>query len=222
MEKLTIEAKRRWDLGKNGSRRLRKEGMIPAILYGAEEEPLPLAIDRKTMDHHLHTEGGRNRIYLLKLDDKNQKEVLVRDFQLDPVRDELVHVDFLKISQKRPVEVNVPIVMEGVPVGVKNAGGVLVILRRDLPVRCLPQDIPAQLTADVTGLDLHERMKIRDLKVEKKVTILADPDINIASVESTRTTMADLGLPEEEEVAAEEAEAAGEGEETGEAGEAEE
>jgi large subunit ribosomal protein L25 len=221
MEKLIIEAKRRWDLGKGGSRRLRREGMIPAILYGAEEEPLPVAIDRKLMDQYLHTEGGRNRIYTLKLDDKNQKEVLVRDYQLDPVRDELVHVDFLKISQKHVVEVNVPIVTEGVPIGVKNAGGVLVILRRDLPVRCLPQDIPTQLTADVTDLDLNERMKIRDLKVEKNVTILADPDINIASVETTRTSAASLGLPEDEQAAAEEAEAAGEGEEAGEAEETE-
>jgi len=201
MEKVIIEAKRRWDLGKNGARRLRNEGMIPAILYGADEEPVPMAINRKLMDQYLHTEGGRNRIYTLKLDEKNLKEVLIRDYQLDPVRDELIHLDFLKISQDRPVEVSVPIVTEGVPVGVKSAGGVLVILRRDLPIRCLPQDIPTQLTADVSGLDLHQRMKIKDLKVAKDVKIMADGDINIAAVESTRTSTAGLGLPAEETAA---------------------
>ncbi|MBN2431236.1 MAG: 50S ribosomal protein L25 [Acidobacteria bacterium] len=197
MEKVIIEAKRRWDLGKNGARRLRNEGMIPAILYGVDEEPVPLAIDRKLMDQYLHSEGGRNRVYMLKMDESNQKEVLIRDYQLDPVRDELIHVDFLKISHERPVEVSVPIVTEGVPIGVKNAGGVLVILRRDLPVRCLPQDVPVQLIADVSDLDLHQRMKIKDLKVAQNVKILADGEINIAVVESTRTTEAGLRLPAE-------------------------
>jgi len=210
MEKLAIETKRRWDLGKNGSRRLRKEGWIPAVVYGSNEESIPIAIERKNMDMLLHTEGGRNNVYLLMLDKDNQKDVLIRDFQLDPIRDELLHVDFISISKDRLVEVNVPIVTSGEPIGVKDFGGIMVILRRDVPVQCLPQDIPPSLTVDVSDLHINDQLKIKDIPVSEKIEILLEPDINVVSVEYTRAT---VSLEEEEEVVEEEVE---EAEETGE------
>ena len=188
MEKVIVEARKRWDLGKNGSYRLRKEGMVPAVVYGNDLEPVPVAVERKLMDHLLHQPGGKNKIYFLKLDDKKKIEVLIKDYQLDPVHDLLIHIDFYAINEKRPVQVRVPIKTTGVPVGVKNYGGMLVVLLRDIPVQCLPQDIPENVEIDVTHLGLNEGLKIKDIPLSEKIKIMMDPEINILHVEPTRAS----------------------------------
>jgi large subunit ribosomal protein L25 len=186
MEKTVIQARRRWDLGKNGSHRLRNEGWVPAVMYGRGQDPVPLAVETAVMDRLLHTPTGRNEIYTLKLDDQNQQNVLIRDFELNPVRDELIHIDFMVVDQTRTVRVNIPIETTGIAVGVKNFGGMLVPLLKELPVECLPQDIPAIIRIDVTELGLNQGFKVKDLPIGEKVKVLVDSDINVVHVETTR------------------------------------
>ena len=130
---------------------MRQEGWIPAVVYGPGEDPLSVAVERKALDTALHTAGGRNHVYSIQVDEKTQRDVLIKDYQLDPVRDELIHVDFLFVTDKYAVTVKVPIHTAGEPIGVKEEGGMLVPLLRELPVRCLPQDIPEEILVDVSG-----------------------------------------------------------------------
>ncbi len=208
MEKTVIQARRRWDLGKNGSHRLRGEGWIPAVMYGKGSDPMPLAVERAFLDRLLHTPSGRNQIYALKLDDQNTKDVLIRDFELNPVREELIHVDFLVVDETRVVRVNIPIETEGVPIGVKNFGGMLVPLLKELPVECLPQDIPGIIRIDVSNLELNQGFRVKDLPIGGKVKVLVDPEVNVVHVEITR--VAATATPEEEAAAATEEAAAAE------------
>jgi large subunit ribosomal protein L25 len=208
MEKTMIQARRRWDLGKNGSHRLRNEGWIPAVMYGKGSDPVPLAVERAFLDRLMHTPSGRNQIYALKLDDQNSTDVLIRDFELNPVREELIHVDFLVVDETRVVRVNIPIETDGVPIGVKNFGGMLVPLLKELPVECLPQDIPGIIRIDVSNLDLNQGFRVKDLPISGKVKVLVDPEVNVVHVEVTRVAAA--ATPEEEAAAATEEAAAAE------------
>jgi large subunit ribosomal protein L25 len=193
MARVTIEARRRWDLGKNGSHRLRETGWVPAVVYGKDTDPLPLAVEHDFMDRLLHNPEARNQICDLKVDDLKQMAVLVRDYQLDPVRGELIHVDLMVVNEQRPIKVKVPIETTGVPVGVKTAGGMLVVLVREIPIECLPQHIPAVIRMDVSGLDLNQSLRVRDIRLGAEVTILMDQEVNIAHVETTRAAAAEEG-----------------------------
>lgn len=186
MEKIMIETKPRWDLGKNGSRRLRKEGWVPAVMYGKGVEPYSLAVEYHYVNQLFHTPGGIHRLYHLKLDDQKVHQVLIRDYQLDPVRDELTHVDFLLVSETEKVQVKIPVETTGIATGVKNFGGTLVVLVRELLVECLPQDIPPSITLDVTNLNVHDHIKIKEIQLGDKVKVLADPELNMVHVETTR------------------------------------
>ena len=190
MEQVTIECRKRRDLGKNGSRRLRREGWVPAIVYGTDEAPLPIAVERKMMDRLLHQPGGRNTVYRLQLGEKEAREVLVKDLQLHPVRNTLTHLDFLAVSASLPVEVKVTIELTGVPIGVKNMGGLLETLVRSVRVQCLARDIPPAITVDVSGLELNQTIKVRDLPVSDRIRVLMDPDVNVAHVVETRASAA--------------------------------
>lgn len=196
MEPITIETKRRWDLGKNGSHRLRVSGYVPAVLYGKDEVSVPLAVDRKILDQLLHMPGGRNRTYTLKLDEQNTKEVLIKDFQLDPVRDELTHVDFLAVSRDRAVQVKVPVEAVGTAVGVKTFGGILGILMHQMPVECFPQDIPETIRVDVSGLGINQSLKVKHVNLGDRVKILADPETIVVHVEGTRGAETTSAAPE--------------------------
>ena len=186
MESMIVETKRRWDLGKNGSHRLRVTGWIPAVIYGKDEASVPVAVDRKLFDRLLHTPGGKNRTYKLQMDENTVKEVLVKDYQLDPVHDTLTHIDFLAVREDRPVQVRVPIETHGVAVGVKTFGGILGVLLRELPVECLPQNIPDAIRIDVTPLNIGHGLKVKDIAVGENVKILANPDQIVVHVEGTR------------------------------------
>lgn len=198
MEMTVIETKRRWDLGKNGSYRMRKEGWVPAVMYGGGEPSVPLAVDRKIMNRLLHNPGGRNHLYVLKLDDQRQKQVLIKDFQLDPIRDELVHIDFYAVSEDRPVLMRVPIHTTGVPVGVKTAGGILSVMLHDLPVECLPKDIPETITLDVSGLNVYQSLRVRDIHLGENVRILREPEVIVVQVEITRAAATETAEVAEE------------------------
>jgi len=197
----TLEAKKRDSRGKNEARRLRASGRIPAVLYGARRdgqapEGVAVAVDPKEVLRILHSESGANTLINLKLDG-GESRVIVRDYQLDPVSHSLLHADFYQLAMDRAMVVTVPIVIKGESAGVKQQGGLLDFVTRDIQVQCLPVDIPERIEVDVTELMLHQSVRVRDLPVSPKWKPVTDGD----------TMLVHIVLPKVEEVVAPAAEA---------------
>lgn len=183
MQELVLNARRREGRGKGVSHRLRAAGEIPAILYG-EGESLSLALNPRELRLLLNTEAGANALLRLRLEGKEDAErmVMVWELQTDPVRGDILHADLLRVSMDKEVEVEVPIELEGEPVGVKQHGGILGQILWSLSVRCLPNAIPTSIQADASGLAIGDVLHVRDLKVPSGVTALTDPEEAVANV----------------------------------------
>jgi large subunit ribosomal protein L25 len=198
----TLQAEKRETRGKNEARRLRASGKIPAVVYGGAEKgkASEIAVDPKVLLRILHSESGVNTLIGLEGIGSGDTRVMVKEYQLDPVTHKLLHADFFELAMDRAITVTVPIAVKGEPKGVKQQGGLLDFVTRDVQVQCLPTDIPERIDVDVSELMLHESIRVRDLPQDPKWKPLNDPDTMIVHVI----------LPKVEEVAAEtpEAEAA--------------
>ena len=183
----SLDAVRRDRFGKNEAGRLRREGRIPAVLYGgAAGGAEPIAVDPKALMHILHSDSGANTLISLKLDGADDARVLVKEYQIDPVRHHLLHADFYRIAMDRVLEVTVPIHLTGEAKGVKAQGGVVDFVHRELEIECLPGDIPEHVTVDVTELFINQGVRVRDLDTGGKWTPLSDPDMLIVHVVAPR------------------------------------
>lgn len=202
-EIIKLTASRRNEHGKGPSRRLRREGKSPAIAYGKELTPLAIAVSPKELKTALAGPLGRNTVMELQIDGKDKMTVLVKQYAHHPVSREIVHADFIQIALDKPVDVQVPLKLFGKCKGVV-AGGILGQVYRTLPVRCLPQKIPAVLELDVTELGLNESMKTSQLPLPEGVSVTLSPDQTIAVV-----TAPDKKGAEEDAAAAAAAPAAG-------------
>jgi large subunit ribosomal protein L25 len=180
MAVIALSGQRRERIGKGGARTARREGKIPAVLYGHGEEPVSVTIGARDFDLALRGHKGGNPIVNLSVDAK-EFTALIRDVQYDPVSHDILHLDFQHISLTETIEVNVTIHLTGTPTGVKDAGGILEHILREVEVRCLPTAIPASLDADVSALNIGDSVHVRDLVVPN-VEILTDPDATIATV----------------------------------------
>jgi large subunit ribosomal protein L25 len=201
MERISLVALPRPEVGKNAVKRVRKAGMVPAVLYGRKREPVPLAIDRRALEGALHTEAGRN--VLIDLEVKSNGEatsdtVMVAEIQHDYVKREILHVDLRQISLTEEIETRVPLILAGVPEGVTASGGILEQHLREVVVRCLPTAIPEHLMVSVEGLRLGASLHVRDLPPVEGIEVVSAPEGVIAAVVA----------PKEEEVAPAEAAAA--------------
>jgi large subunit ribosomal protein L25 len=201
MERISLVALPRPEVGKNAVKRVRKAGMVPAVLYGRKREPVPLAIDRRALEGALHTEAGRN--VLIDLEVKSNAEatsdtVMVAEIQHDYVKREILHVDLRQISLTEEIETRVPLILAGVPEGVTASGGILEQHLREVVVRCLPTAIPEHLMVSVEGLRLGASLHVRDLPPVEGIEVVSAPEGVIAAVVA----------PKEEEVAPAEAAAA--------------
>jgi large subunit ribosomal protein L25 len=166
----TLEAQARSAAGKGAARRLRNSGLVPSIAYGKGLASTAIAVQPKEVASILRSELGRNTVIELKLGDKSLV-AMIRDFALHPVSRQLLHVDFVEVKLDRPVDVEVPLLPTGKPVGVAK-GGVLRVVHRLVPVRCLPRQIPIKLTADVTNLELGQHIATQDLVLPEGVSVL--------------------------------------------------
>lgn len=199
----TLDVVKRDGRGKNEARRLRAAGRVPAVVYGAvkdEKRPVgvPVAVDPKEVLRILHSDSGVNTLITLKLDG-SESRVMVKEYQLDPVTHQLLHADFYQLAMDRATTVTVPILIKGEAKGVKQQGGLLDFVTREVLVQCLPTDIPEHIDIDVTELMLHQAIRVRDLPVDPKWKALNEPD----------TMLVHVVLPKAEEVpAAPEGEAA--------------
>jgi large subunit ribosomal protein L25 len=188
-----LDAQARDTFGKNEARRTRRGGQVPGVLYGGDGKgATAIAVAPKALLKILHSESGQNTLIALKLAGSGDSRVLVKDFQLDPITHEVLHVDFLKIAMDKLLQVTIPIIVHGEPKGVKQQGGVLEFIRREVVIEVLPADIPEHIDVDVTELMLHQGLRVRDIATNAKWKPVSDLDLMLVHVI----------MPKAEEVAA--------------------
>jgi large subunit ribosomal protein L25 len=202
---IELNAETRSDLGKGASRRLRKNGLVPAIIYGGSEEPVSITLGHNEFINQLDNEAIYTQILSLKLG-KKKEDVILRDLQRHPFKNLIMHADFLRVDQKKTLHVSVPIhfVNEDKCYGVKTEGGLLNHLQSEIEIMCLPKDLPEYLELDVTDLKLGESLHLSDIKLPKGIEIVAlthgeDHDTGVAAVHKTRDTKADAAEDAEAE-----------------------
>ena len=181
-----LEATARDSFGKNEARRTRRGGLVPAVLYGASggasKEATAIAVNPKALLKILHSESGAHTLISLKLAGAGDARVLVREYQLDPVTHQLLHADFYRVAMDRAIRVMIPVVVRGEPAGVKQQGGILEFVRREIEIECLPGDIPEHVEVDVSELMLHQGIRVRDLAVQPKWKPVSDADMMLVHV----------------------------------------
>ncbi len=182
MSVIQLSGTRRDQLGKGGARKARAAGNIPGVVYGHGEEPVPVAVGATDFANAIRGHKGGNPIVNLNLG-SGDVTALIRDVQYDPITQAILHLDFQHISLTEMVEVEVPVHLTGLAIGVKDGGGILEHLIRTLEVRCLPTAIPSSIDVDVTALNVGNSLHVSDIKVEG-VEILTDATATVAIVAS--------------------------------------
>src|SRR2546426_437770 len=204
MAEIVISATNRADRGKNAARRLRRRGLVPGIVYGGKGENLAVAVDPKALQRVLRSEAGRNAILKLSIADHGSSNAILKNWQVDPVKENFLHADFYRIAMDVAIRVTVPIYARGEARGVKVDAGILELIMRAVEVECLPGDIPERIELDVTDLGLNESLRVSDLPVSDKVKILEAPDQVVVHVISVKeeAAPATTAVPVEGEAAA--------------------
>src|SRR5438046_7606656 len=181
-EKIVVEAAPRESRGKNEARRLRVTGKVPAILYGAKGEALSLAVSAKQLGQILRSTTGHNTLFQVAMDGKEQPAI-VKDWQVDPVSGNLLHVDLLRIAMDVRMRVKVPVHTFGEPSGVKVEGGVFEIVTREVEIECLPGEIPTEFKMDVSNLALNQALRASDIPIDPaKMKLVTEPERVLAHV----------------------------------------
>jgi large subunit ribosomal protein L25 len=180
----TLQAEKREGRGKNEARRLRASGRIPAVVYGTEKDKATeISVDPKVLLRILHSEGGVNTLIGLEgAGLAGGRKVLVKEYQLDPIDHKLLHADFFAIAMDKMLVVTVPVVLKGEPKGVKQQGGIVDFVNREIRVESLPSDIPEHIAIDISELMLHQGVRVRDLPQDGKWKAVSDPDTMIVHV----------------------------------------
>jgi large subunit ribosomal protein L25 len=173
---------RQGKFNKNAARRVRAAGKIPGVIYGAKEPSVALELDPKQMLRILHSPSGHNSIFDVEVTGTARVKAMIVDWQHEPIKDKLIHVDLKRIAMDKVITVEVPIALEGVPVGVKVGGGMLDQVLREVEIECLPSDIPAAITVDVSALKLHDVLRVSDLPHSGKFKFLTPEDTTVAHV----------------------------------------
>src|SRR5262245_48667951 len=163
MAEIVVNAKSRDDRGKNAARRLRRLGFVPGIVYGGKGGNIAVAVDPKALQRVLRSEAGRNTILKLDIAGAGATNAILKDLQVDPIKEHLLHADFYRIAMDVAIRVTVPIHVVGEARGVKVDGGILELIMREIEVECLPGDIPGGIEVDVTDLGLNGALRVCDV-----------------------------------------------------------
>lgn len=176
MEQIALKASLREGKGKEKSQKIRRQGEVPGIVYHRGEQSVPISLNEKDLMKILRATAGENVLISLTIEGSKKKSrpVLIKEIQHHPVKRSVLHVDFNEISLNEKITVDVEVVAVGEPVGVKQEGGILEHVLREVKVRCLPTDIPKHIDVDVANLKLNDSVHVRDLKVEAKIEVLTD------------------------------------------------
>jgi len=177
----TLEAQPRTAGNKNAARRVRVEGKIPAVVYGAGQDSLPVAVDPRQVTRILNSETGHNTIFDLTLDGSKTKAMIV-DWQYEPIKGKLLHIDLKRIAMDKKLSVMVPVELIGEPAGVKQQGGILEQMLREVEIECLPGDIPSHIDVDVSELVFGKVLRVVDLPHSDKFKFLTDENQPVAHV----------------------------------------
>ena len=201
MDKPVLNARARQEKGKGAAKKLRNNNQLPAVFYGPNREPLKLAMDYPELEGFIKRTGGENIILDLKVKSDGGTEtwnVILKDLQVDPIKDTYLHADFYEISMDKEITVNVPIHLINTPAGVEEEGGILQHVRRELTVTCLPDKLIETLEVDVSQLEIGDSVHIRDLVLPEGITSLDEENLTIAVV-APPTVMPEEAVEEEVE-----------------------
>jgi large subunit ribosomal protein L25 len=185
---ITIRGERRDALGKNAAYRFRRQGLVPAVLYGEGFDTVSLVLDKQALFEILRTDTRANTLFKVDIGGE-LRDAMIKDLQVDPVTDEVLHADLIRIAMDKVIRITVPIVHRGEPVGVKTEGGFVDFVTREVEVECLPADIPERLEIDIAELRMHQSFKAGNLVLPPGIKILTDPG----------TTLVTISLPHKEE-----------------------
>ncbi len=198
-ENNVLEAQPRAAGTKNDARRVRRDGKIPAVLYGAGKPATTVSLDPRQVARILHSQTGHNTIIDLTLDGGERTKAMIVDWQYEPIKGALLHIDLKRVAMDQKLRVQVPIVLKGEAAGVKQEGGILEQLLREVEIECLPDDIPSSIEADVSHLVHGIVLRVSDLPHAEKLKFLSDDNRPVAHVVSVKEEVA----PTPEAVAAE-------------------
>jgi large subunit ribosomal protein L25 len=190
MAEIVVSAKGRTDRGKNAARRLRRSGFVPAVIYGGKGDNLAVAVDPKSLQKVLRSEAGRNTILKLDIAGHGAANAILKNWQVDPVKETFLHADFYRIAMDVAIRVTVPIHAVGEARGVKVDGGILELVVRAISVECLPGDIPERIDVDVTELAINESLRVSDIQFPAKVKVLEAPDQVVVHVVAVKEEVA--------------------------------
>jgi len=197
---IAISAEPRVLRGKNEARRLRARGLVPAVLYGAFKPSVSLAVNPKEITRILHSKSGHNTIFNVGLGEDTTPAMIV-DWQFDPVKDNLLHVDLKRIDLSKRIRVSVPVVTQGDPKGVKQQGGLLELVTREIEIECLPDEIPEHFAMDVTELMIGQNLRAGGIPLTGSMKLMSPPDSVIAHVIMLRAEAAPVAATAEAEAA---------------------
>lgn len=177
-----VATPREGKFNKNAARRVRVSGKIPAVVYGAGQESVAVAVDPRVITKILHSDSGHNTIFDLNVEGSAVVKAMIVDWQHEPIKGKLLHIDLKRIAMDKPMRVSVPIQLVGIPVGVKTQGGIIEHVMREVEIECLPGDIPGHLDVDVSGLELHGVIRVSDLPHSGSIKFLGDEGATVAHV----------------------------------------
>lgn len=183
---ITIVAEPRRTRGKNEARRLRVRGLAPAVVYGAGHDPVPVSISPKEVTRILHSSTGQNTIFNLDVKGVENTPVMIVDWQNDPIKDNLLHIDLKRIDLTKRIIVKVPVHTSGEPKGVKQQDGLHELVNREIEIECLPEDIPEHFTIDVTELMMGQSVRASDVALTGSMILVSSPDSVISHVVALR------------------------------------
>src|ERR1700683_5491083 len=191
LEQNVLEAQPREAGTKNQARRVRRGGKIPAVVYGAGQDAVPVSVDPRHVLRILRSESGHNTIFDLALSSgENSKaetaKAMIVDWQYEPIKGHLLHIDLKRIAMDKALRVSVPIILQGVPAGVKTEGGILEQMLREVEIECLPGDIPSHIDVDVTELTFGKVLRVSDLPHNEKMKFLTEANLPVAHVTSVK------------------------------------
>jgi len=198
MAEIVISATNRADRGKNAARRLRRRGLVPGIVYGGKGENLAIAVDPKALQRVLRSEAGRNAILKLSIADHGSSNAILKNWQVDPVKESFLHADFYRIAMDVAIRVTVPIHVVGEARGVKVDAGILELVIREIEVECLPGDIPERIAVDVADLGINQSLRVSDVPIPAKVKVLQAADqvvVHVVAVKEEEAAPAAAAAP---------------------------
>jgi len=190
---------------KNAARRVRVEGKIPAVVYGAGQGAVAVTVDPRVITKILHSDSGHNTIFDLDVTGASLVKAMIVDWQREPIKGALLHIDLKRVAMDKAMRVSVPIQLTGVPVGVRTQGGILEHVLREVEIECLPGDIPSHLDVDVSGLELNQAIHVSDLPHSGSIKFLGEEGATVAHVTVMREEVVEaeaaVVAPAEPEVA---------------------